>query len=58
MKPKKDDDEVEFVSKPLKPYSRNKQKKKYETLDDVGSEINIFINIRSQVEIHHEDGKG
>jgi hypothetical protein len=40
----------------LKPYSRNKPKK-YETLDDAGNEISTFINIRSQVEIHHEDGK-
>jgi hypothetical protein len=31
----------------LKPYSRNKPKKKYETLGDAGSEINIFVNIKS-----------
>jgi hypothetical protein len=31
----------------LKPFSRKKPKLKYETLDDVGSEISIFINIRN-----------
>jgi hypothetical protein len=42
----------------VKPYSRNKLRKKYERLDDVGSEISIFLNMRSQIEIHHDDGKG
>jgi hypothetical protein len=42
----------------LKPFSRKKPKIKYETLDDVGSEIRIFVNMRTEVEIHHEDGKG
>jgi hypothetical protein len=31
----------------LKPYIRNKTKKKYEILDNAGSEISKFIGIRS-----------
>jgi hypothetical protein len=42
----------------LKPYNRNKPKKKYESLDNTDGEISKFINIRSQIEIHNEDGKG
>jgi hypothetical protein len=30
----------------LKPYSRKKSKLKYETLDDVGSQIRMFTGIR------------
>jgi hypothetical protein len=52
---------IHILSQPShdhKPYSRNKPKKKYKTLDDKGSEISMFINIRSQIEIYNEDGKG
>jgi hypothetical protein len=42
----------------LKPYSRKKPKIKYETLDNIGNEISIFVNIRTQIVIHHDDGKG
>jgi hypothetical protein len=46
------------LSPNIKPYSRNKPKKKYESLNDTGCEINKFIRIISQVEMHNEDGKG
>jgi hypothetical protein len=41
----------------LKPCSRKKPKLKYETLDDIGSEISILVNIRTQIVIHYDDGK-
>jgi hypothetical protein len=42
---------------PLKPFSRKKAKKKYETLPDSGEEIKIFTGIRTAIVIHHNDYK-
>jgi hypothetical protein len=60
MKSKYDEDEdgVKLTPKLLQPYGRKKPKIKYETLDDVDSEIRMFTGMRSQIEINHEDGKG
>jgi hypothetical protein len=50
--------ELELEPHLLKPFSRKKPKKKYETLHDKGIEMKIFTGIRSSIEIHHDDGKG